>query len=162
MPTKNLIEESTVKHRIAAGVIVEDEGRILLVRHQKKDSYDFWVAPGGGAEGNEDLYATAKREVLEECGLLIEPMQLAYIEEFANPTQRECKIWFTGRLLGGSLNTSAIEAVREHIVEAAWLSRSEFEGKQIFPPMLHAEYWQDKESGFISPRYVGLRQMEFY
>ena len=149
-------------HRIAAGVIVEHEGRVLLVRHCKAGAYDFWVAPGGGALDGEDLMATAKREVFEECGLHIEPLQLAYVEEFFNPHTRECKLWFTGRLIDGSLDCSANEAIREHIVEAAWLSRSEFEGKTIFPPMLLNSYWQDKERGFASPRYVGLREMAFY
>jgi 8-oxo-dGTP diphosphatase len=151
-----------MKHRIAAGVIVEEEGRILLVRHTKPGAYDFWVAPGGGAEGAEDLVATAKREALEECGLHVEPRLIAYVEEFSNPHSRECKVWFTGRVVGGTLNATSSEAVREHIVEAAWLSRCEFEGKIIFPPMLHREYWQDRESGFTLPRYVGLRAMEFY
>jgi len=151
-----------MKHRIAAGVIVENEGRILLARHRKVGAYDFWVAPGGGAEDGEDLRSTAKREVFEECGLHIEPLNIAYIEEFANPHTRECKVWFTGRLIGGSLSSSAIEAVREHIVEAAWLRPSEFAGKTVFPPMLHGEYWKDKEQGFAFPRYVGLREMEFY
>ena len=151
-----------MKHRIAAGVIVENEGRILLVRHLKPGVYDFWVAPGGGAEGAEDLLATAKREVFEETGLLVEPLQLAYIEEFTNPDIRECKVWFTGRLVGGTVNTEAEEAKREHIVEAAWLSQSEFEGKTVFPPMLLSEYWTDRESGFALPRYVGLRAMAFY
>jgi ADP-ribose pyrophosphatase YjhB (NUDIX family) len=151
-----------MKHRIAAGVIVENEGRILLVRHQKLGEYDFWVAPGGGAWDGEDLFATEKREALEECGLHVEPLQLAYIEEFFNPGMRECKVWFTGRLIGGDLDCSAHEAVREHIVEAAWLSRSELADRTVFPPMLHHEYWQDKEQGFSTPRYVGLREMAFY
>ena len=151
-----------MKHRIAAGVIVEVEGRILLVRHRKPGVYDFWVAPGGGAEGSEDLLATARREVFEECGLHVEPLQLAYVEELSNPITRECKVWFTGKLVGGNLSTSQEEATREHIVEAAWLSRSEFNGKTIFPPMLQSDYWRDKESGFAFPRYVGLRVMEFY
>ena len=151
-----------MKHRIAAGVIVEEEGRILLVRHTKPSAYDFWVAPGGGAEGNEDLFAVAKREVFEETGLLVEPLLIAYIEEFSSPHSRECKVWFTGRVVGGTMNTSSSEAAREHITEAAWLSRSEFEGKTVFPPMLHHEYWQDKQKGFTLSRYVGLRAMEFY
>ena len=151
-----------MNHRIAAGVIVEEEGRILLVRHTKPGAYDFWVAPGGGAEGTEDLIATASREALEECGLHVEPLLLAYIEEFSNPHTRECKVWFTGRVVGGTINTSRVEATREHITEAAWLSRSEFEGKTVFPPMLHHDYWQDKKNGFALPRYVGLRAMEFY
>ena len=151
-----------MKHRIAAGVIVENEGRILLVHHAEPGVYDFWVAPGGGAEGTEDLFAAAKREVFEECGLRVEPLQVAYIEEFSNTHTRECKVWFTGRLVGGSINTSGSEAAREHITEAAWLSRSEFQGKTIFPHMLHSEYWQDKESGFAFPRYVGLSAMEIF
>src|SRR5215218_5512850 len=110
-----------MKHRLAAGAIVEHEGRILLVRHLKEGAYDFWVAPGGGAEGTEDLRATVRREVEEECGLQVEPGVVAYIEEFYNPHTRECKIWFTARLRGGTLTTSALEATREHIVEAAFL-----------------------------------------
>jgi 8-oxo-dGTP diphosphatase len=94
-----------MRHRIAAGVIVEDEGRILLVRHRKRGEYDFWVAPGGGAEGTEDLTVAARREVYEECGLHVEPLRIAYVEEFSNPSTRECKVWFTGRLVGGSLST---------------------------------------------------------
>ena len=128
----------------------------------KPDAYDFWVAPGGGAEGTEDLLAAAKREVYEEAGLYIEPLRIAYIEELSTPHTRECKVWFTGRLIGGTINTASSEAAREHIVEAAWLSRSEFEGKIVFPPMLHHEYWQDKKDGFTFPRYVGVRAMEFY
>lgn len=151
-----------MKHRIAAGVLVEHEDRILLVHHCKPGSYDFWVAPGGGAEGTEDLRATARREVLEECGLEIEPQAVAYIEEFNNPHTRECKIWFTARLIGGTLNAGAVEAQREYIIEAAFLSRAEFEGKVIFPPMLHREYWEDKATGFAFPKYVGLREMGFY
>jgi 8-oxo-dGTP diphosphatase len=151
-----------MKHRIAAGVIVEHDDRILLVRHVKPGVYDFWVAPGGGAEGTEDLLATAKREVFEESGLHVEPLKLAYVEEFSNPNTRECKLWFTGRLLGGTISTEAHEAKREHITEAAWLSKSEFEGKTVFPHMLHGDYWKVREAGFAFPRYVGLREMAFY
>jgi 8-oxo-dGTP diphosphatase len=151
-----------MNHRIAAGVIVEEEGRILLVRHTKPGAYDFWVAPGGGAEGAEDLLETAKREVFEECGLLVEPLLIAYVEEFSSPGLRECKVWFTGRVVGGSLDSSGAAATQENIVEAAWLGRSDFEGKTVFPPMLHGDYWHDKQNGFAFPRYVGLREMAFY
>jgi 8-oxo-dGTP diphosphatase len=151
-----------VRHRIAAGVIVEQEGRILLVRHCKPGVYDFWVAPGGGAAGAEDLRATARREALEECGLIVEPKQIAYIEEFTQPEMRECKVWFIGEYVSGQINATGVEATREHIVEAAWLDRDEFKGKTVFPPMLNDDYWRDKDTGFALPRYVGVRAMEFY
>ena len=151
-----------MQHRIAAGVIVEHEGRILLVHHRKPNVYDFWVAPGGGAEGTEDLKVAARREVAEECGLSVEPLQIAYIEELTTLHTRECKVWFIGQVVNGAMNCLGEKATQEHIVEAAWLTRSEFDGKTIFPPMLHAAYWHDKESGFAFPRYVGVRAMEFY
>jgi 8-oxo-dGTP diphosphatase len=152
-----------MKHRVAAGAIVEHEGRILLVRHRKEGAYDFRVAPGGGAaEGTEDLRATARREVKEECGLDVEPGAVAYIEEFYSPHTRECKVWFTARLLGGTLGTAAPVAAREHIVGAAFLSPEEFGGKAVFPPMLLDEYWRDKAEGFAFPRYTGVREMKFY
>jgi ADP-ribose pyrophosphatase YjhB (NUDIX family) len=151
-----------VQHRISAGVIVENDSKILLVRHVKPGAYDFWVAPGGGALGDEDLRATAKREAFEECGLHIEPVRMLYVEEFVQPGTRHCKVWFSARLIGGTLDCSAPEASREHIVEAAWLARDEFMGKTVLPPMLHDEYWEDRAAGRIEPRYVGLRQMDFY
>ncbi|MDE1716413.1 NUDIX hydrolase [Chromobacterium amazonense] len=151
-----------MQHRIGAGVIVEHEGRVLMVRHCKPGVYDFWVAPGGGAIDDEPLADAARREAWEECGLWVEIGPLAYIEEFASPQTRECKFWFTGKLLGGAIDCSAEEAVREHIVEAAWLARGEFADKTVFPPMLLDDYWRDREHGFIAPRYVGLRQMEFH
>jgi 8-oxo-dGTP diphosphatase len=59
------------------------------------------------------------------------------------------------------LNSSAAEAVRENIVDAAWLSPDEFSGKTVFPPMLHGDYCKDKQQGFAFPSYGGLREMEF-
>lgn len=163
MPAPPHILSLPMKHRIAAGVLVEDpQGRLLMVRHHKPGAYDFWVAPGGGAEGMEDLHATARREVFEECGLQVEPLQIAYIEEFASPHTRECKLWFTGRWVGGTLDVSNPLARPEHIVEAAWLARGDFEGKTIFPPVLLGEYWQNRETGFAVPRYLGLKEMSFY
>ncbi|MCU0424311.1 MAG: NUDIX hydrolase [Candidatus Kapabacteria bacterium] len=151
-----------MQHRIAVGALVEHERKILMVRHYKAGAYDFWVAPGGGVQGTEDLRDAVRREVLEECGLYVEPQTVAYIEEFYKPETRECKFWFTARLLGGALNATAPEAVQEYIVEAAFLSREEFEGKIIFPPMLHDEYWTDMAAGGQFPKYVGIREMKFY
>jgi 8-oxo-dGTP diphosphatase len=151
-----------LEHRISAGVIVESDGKVLLVRHHKPGAYDFWVAPGGGALGDEDLRATAKREAFEECGLYIEPGRLLYIEEFVQPGKRHCKVWFAGHLVGGTLDFGAPEARSEHIVEAAWLEHDELAGRTVFPPMLLGEYWDDKAAGRTEPRYVGLRQMDFY
>ena len=151
-----------MKHRIAAGVIVEHQGKLLLVRHCKPGRYDFWVAPGGGAELGEDLLQAAKREAFEEAGVIVEPERLAYVEDLCTPEMRECELWFTARFIGGELSCQHPEAAQEHIIEAAFLSPSEFKDKILFPPMVQGDYWRDRALGFPEPRYVGLRQMAFY
>jgi len=151
-----------VDHRIAAGALVVRDGKVLLVRHRKPGAYDFWVAPGGGAEDAEDLHSALRREVLEESGLLVEPLRIAYIEDLCTPTTRECKIWFSARLIGGELSSKSAEAAREYIVDAQFLSRAEFAGQTVFPPVLQDVFWADLAAGFPEPKYLGLRQMEFY
>lgn len=149
-----------MRHRISAGVLIEDHGRILLVHHRRQGRYDFWVPPGGGVEGTEDLESTALREVREECGLEVELGRIAYIEDLYNSTLRICKVWFTGRIIGGTLNTRSAAAAAEHIVEAAFLGRDDFAGRLVYPTMLAAEYWEDRAAGFPEPRYVGLRRLD--
>lgn len=151
-----------MRHRISAGVIVDVEDRILLVRHLKPAAYDFWVAPGGGVEGTEDLRTAVRREAREECGIEVEPLQIAYVEDLWNQEMRICKGWFIGRWIGGELTSSAPGAAAEHIVDAQFIGRSEFQGKTIFPPVLREQYWTDKASGFTEARYLGIREMSVY
>ena len=149
-------------HRISAGAIVEHDGRLLLVRHQRADKYDFWVAPGGGVKGDESLEATAEREAKEESGLEIRASKLIYIEELINPECRHVKFWFNASVLGGSLDVRHPDTVAEFIVQAAWLSPAELEDKTVFPPVLSGRYWQDRAAGFTAPVNLPLRQMEFW
>ena len=151
-----------MKHRISAGIVVESEGKLLLVRHVRDGKYDFWVAPGGGVQGEEELIEAAQREVREETGLEVEADKLLYIEELFEPELRICKFWFTGLLRGGKISIQAPEAMAEHITEAAWLSRSELRARTVFPPALLSRYWEDKDKILVGPIHLGLRKMEFW
>ena len=150
-----------MQHRISAGVLVEQDDRVLLVHSVLAGRYDFWVAPGGGVEGEETIEQAAVREVREESGLEVELCQLAYVEDLLGNHVRYCKFWFTGIVVGGALSCVAPEAKREHITEAAWLSREELAGKVVFPAVLNARYWSDREHGLKSLVHLGLRRMEF-
>ena len=150
-----------MQHRISAGAIIEQDERVLLVRSVLPGRYDFWVAPGGGAEGEESNERAAVREVREECGLEIEPKKLAYVEELLGNGVRYCKFWFTAKVVGGNLSCAAPEAKSEYITEAAWFSRAELQGKVVFPLVLTGRYWSDRELEFETPVHLGLRRMEF-
>jgi ADP-ribose pyrophosphatase YjhB (NUDIX family) len=151
-----------MQHRISAGAIVLREGKVLLVRHCLPGAYDFWVLPGGGVMEGEDAAAAARREVLEEAGLEVETLHLAYIEETQLDDMRECKLWFLCKEHGGELSTAAHEATREHIVGAAFFAREELEGTVAFPPFLFTDaFWNQATHGFAQVEYLGLRQREF-
>jgi len=53
----------------AAAVILDTEGRVLLVKHAYRRNN--WELPGGHAEPGESIVTTAIREVSEEVGLRV-------------------------------------------------------------------------------------------
>ena len=151
-----------MQQRLSAGVLVEHEDRLLLVRHVRPGKYDFWVAPGGGVQDEEELSAAAQREVREETGLEVIAGNLLYIEELVQPDLRICKFWYSGHLRGGELSVAAPEAQAEHITEAAWLSRADLQTKTVFPPALLSRYWEDRCNEHAGPVHLGLRKMDFW
>lgn len=57
------------------GVVVRD-GRALLVRRGKEPLYGRWVVPGGTVELGETLEEALVREMEEETGLHVEPVEV--------------------------------------------------------------------------------------
>ncbi len=54
------------------GVIVDDEGRVVLVRRRHEPLAGQWSLPGGMLELGETLEAGTAREMLEETGLVVD------------------------------------------------------------------------------------------
>jgi len=57
--------------KVAAAVIVEREGKILLVRRVNGPEEGKWSLPAGFVDGGEDPQSAAVRECLEETGLSV-------------------------------------------------------------------------------------------
>ena len=61
---------------VGVGAVVVDRGRVLLVRRGHEPLKGHWSLPGGLLELGESLEAGVVREVREETGLLVEPVEL--------------------------------------------------------------------------------------
>jgi ADP-ribose pyrophosphatase YjhB (NUDIX family) len=81
-----------------AGVIVDDDGRALIV--QRRDN-GHWEPPGGILEHGETIEDGLRREVYEETGLKVEPVRLTGI--YQNMQRHIVALVFRCRAVGGQL-----------------------------------------------------------
>ena len=58
--------------KVAAAVLVEQDGKILLVRRVNQPHQGFWTLPAGFVDAGEDPARAAERECLEETGLQVQ------------------------------------------------------------------------------------------
>jgi mutator protein MutT len=61
---------------VGVGGVVVHDGRVLLIRRGKQPLYGRWVVPGGTVELGEPLEEALVREMREETGLEVEPLEL--------------------------------------------------------------------------------------
>jgi ADP-ribose pyrophosphatase YjhB (NUDIX family) len=61
---------------VGVGAVIVEAGRVLLVRRGGEPLKGHWSLPGGLLELGESLADGVVREIREETGLLVEPLQL--------------------------------------------------------------------------------------
>jgi len=104
-------------------VVVRD-GRALLIRRGKEPLYGRWVVPGGTVELGESLEDALVREMEEETGLRVEPVEILTVFDRIHREEGQvvqhfvivdylCR-WRSGEARAGS-----------DALEVAWASASE-------------------------------------
>ena len=99
--------KQTRKKRNRATALVQDEGRLLLVRER---GAKHWSLPGGGMKKGEDPVAAATRELHEETKLVA--TSASYLFRYESPSQHHhvCCLEAEGE----------VELLREEIGDYRW------------------------------------------
>ena len=115
-------------------VLVENDGRYVLVQEAKPERGYPWCIPAGVVEPGESIVEAVKRETLEEAGLVVEPRHILRIEHLiprGQDRQRpRVELWrfvIVAEVIGGTLKT-----VRdEHSLRAQWFRPEELHGLEL-------------------------------
>ena len=118
---------------VGVGVVVIDQGRILLVRRGGEVRTGFWAVPGGKARWGEPLAETARREVKEETGLDVELGSVIWVgdgmDDDQPPDHHFALIDFAARVVGGTLQAA------DDAAEARFVPLDEARSLQLTPSM---------------------------
>jgi ADP-ribose pyrophosphatase YjhB (NUDIX family) len=90
--------------KVAAGVLVIQDGKVLLVRRAIEPQRGLWSLPAGFVDSDEDPRRAAQREALEETGLEIETTGV--LDVFSgreHPAGADIILVFTARPRAGEL-----------------------------------------------------------
>lgn len=92
------------EHKVAAGVLVEREGQVLLVRRRLNPRRGMWSLPAGFVDFGEDPAEAAVRECCEETGLQVEVTGLlAVAAGREHPRGADIVIVYSAHCIGGDL-----------------------------------------------------------
>jgi 8-oxo-dGTP diphosphatase len=94
------------------GVVRDDRGRVLLLRHRMWPEGRQWGLPTGYAAKGEEFTATVAREVREETGLEVEVGRLVRLR---SGYRLRIEVAYEALLTGGTLRLDPFE-----IVESGW------------------------------------------
>jgi 8-oxo-dGTP diphosphatase len=114
---------------VGVGAVVVDQGRVLLVRRGREPLKGHWSLPGGLIEVGESLLAAVVREVEEESGLRIKPIELVELLDRIHREDDRVRFHYViadylCTVLGGTLKAASDADEVRWVERAEWNSHS--------------------------------------
>jgi len=157
-----------MKQRIRVATIIQQDSKILLVKHVHPETgYNWWVPPGGGIKKEDSsIFGCAKRETFEETNLTIEASKIIYLREYLDKRDSlentdgvlNIEIFILADSYDGEVNMNNIKGCGPDelfIKQVKWLSKKEIQGITVYPEILKDDFWDDHKKGFPTTKYLG-------
>ncbi len=114
---------------LGVGGVIVHEGRVLLVQRGREPLKGQWSLPGGLLEVGESLESGVIREVEEETGLRVQPVQLIELLDRIHREGERVRYHYViadylCRVTGGDLRAASDAAAARWVERAEWNSHS--------------------------------------
>jgi mutator protein MutT len=114
---------------VGVGAVIVDNGRVLLVRRGTEPMLGKWTLPGGMLEVGESLTSGVVREVMEETGLSVEPVELVELLDRIHRDGERVRYHYViadylCRVVGGELKAASDADAVRWVERAEWNSHS--------------------------------------
>ena len=121
--------EFPVAPLVGVGAVVVDQGRVLLVRRGAEPLKGHWSLPGGLVELGEGLLQAVVREITEETGLVVEPVELIEVLDRIHSDAGRVRYHYViadylCRVVGGALHAASDADAVRWVERAEWLDPS--------------------------------------
>ena len=135
--------------------MVERDGALLLVCHEKPGREPYWVLPGGRLEPGETIPECAERELMEETGLEGHFAGVLYVSEFMVEGRHTVDV--TARVdvePGGEAKLGSDPEVEEGseptLKELRWVEVEELGELTLLPGWIQERLMEDATRGWPS------------
>src|SRR4051812_36294610 len=117
----------------AGGIVLDADGRLLLVRRGRPPAVGAWTVPGGRCEPGEDPVEACVREVAEETGLVVRVTSwVGRVERVAPGGGTFVIDDYACALVGGVLRAG------DDAADAGWFAADELATLALVPGLLEA------------------------
>lgn len=114
---------------VGVGVAAIADDKILLIKRGREPNKGLWAVPGGKVKFGEEMKEAARREILEETGLIVEVGEVVWVGEIIDGDHHLVLIDFAGAVVGGELEASS------DADEARWVPMGEARDHPLTPTM---------------------------